>query len=163
MVAGRNVVVVGVMRPGAKFPGSTDVWTPRGGGRFSQLRGFAQLAPGATIEQVRAAVPLLDVLFIFGTALSRLLLAWVQVGGLILTSASDRRREIGIRMSLGAGFRRIVLQFAAESFWPAGARWAGWRRRLPRSYRARGGHDRTRQGAPVCPIRNAAHFRWTAD
>jgi putative ABC transport system permease protein len=135
-LAGRQVLVVGVMQPGVKFPGRTDVWTPRARGTANQIRGFAQLAPGATIDQVRAEFPLLDftplrdslrpkgagaVLFIFGTALSLLLLAWVQVGGLVLTSATNRLREIAVRVSLGASTLRIVAQFAAESFWLAGA------------------------------------------
>lgn len=135
-IAERQVLVVGVMRPGVKFPGRTDLWTPRGRGTANEIRGFAQLAQGATIEQIRSAFPLLDftplreslrpkgagaVLFIFGTALSLLLLAWVQVGGLVLTAAADRLREIAVRVSLGASTRRIVAHFAAESFWLAGA------------------------------------------
>ena len=129
--AGRRVSLVGVMSPGVKFPGRTDIWTPRVRS-LDQVSGFAQLAPGATVEQARAAFPSLDfaplresllpsgasaMLFIFGTALALLLLAWVQIGGLVLTSASDRLREIAVRMSLGAGHFRIVGQFAAESFW----------------------------------------------
>jgi predicted permease len=135
-LAGRQVLVVGVMQPGVKFPGRTDVWTPRSRGTANQIRGFAQLAPGVTIDQVRAQFPLLDftplldslrpagagaVLFLFGTALSLLLLAWVQVGGLVLTSATNRLREIAVRISLGASTRRIVAHFAAESFWLASA------------------------------------------
>ncbi|MCC7185901.1 MAG: ABC transporter permease [Acidobacteria bacterium] len=133
-LAERQVLIVGVMKPGVKFPGRTDVWTPRRQGKVFQIRGFAQIAPGVTLEQVRGAFPLLDftplrdslrpknagaVLFIFGTALSLLLLAWVQVGGLVLTSATDRLREIAVRVSLGASTRRIVGHFAAESFWLA--------------------------------------------
>lgn len=135
-LAERQVLIVGVMPPGVKFPGRTDVWTPRGRGTAGQIRGFAQLAPGVTIEHVRGAFPPLDfthlrdslrpagagaVLFIFGTALSLLLLAWVQVGGLVLTSATNRLREIAVRVSLGASTRRIVAHFAAESFWLTGA------------------------------------------
>jgi hypothetical protein len=131
-IAERRVIVIGVMQPGVKFPRNTDVWTPRGRGPMNQLRGFAHLAPGTSLEQVRAAFPLLDfvplrehlrpdgagaLLFIFAAALSLLLLAWIQVGGPILTSTSDRLREIGIRLTLGAGRRRIVGQFAAEAFW----------------------------------------------
>lgn len=135
-LAEREVLIVGVMPPGVKFPGRTDVWTPRGRGTAGQIRGFAQLAPGVTIEQVRAAFPLLDfahlresirpkgaeaVLFVFGTALALLLLAWVQIGGLVLTAAADRLREVAVRISLGASTRRIVGHSAAESFWLASA------------------------------------------
>jgi len=141
-IAERHVLIVGVMPPGVKFPGRTDVWTPRGRGTANQIRGFAQLAPGVTIDHVRSAFPLLDftplrdsvrpkgaeaVLFVFGTALALLLLAWVQVGGLVLTAAADRLREIAVRISLGASSRRIVGHFAAESFWLASAALAlGW-------------------------------------
>lgn len=130
--AGRRVSIVGVMAPGVKFPGRTDIWTLPPVRSVDQISGFAQLAPGATVEQARAAFPSLDfaplresqrpsgagtVVFIFGTALSLLLLAWVQIGGLVLTSASDRLHEIAVRMSLGAGHARILGQFAAESLW----------------------------------------------
>jgi putative ABC transport system permease protein len=130
--AGRRVSIVGVMAPGVKFPGRTDIWTLRPRQWADPVSGFAQLAPGATVEQARAAFPSLDfaplreslrpsgagtVVFIFGTALSLLLLAWVQIGGLVLTNASDRLREIAVRISLGAGRARILGQFAAESFW----------------------------------------------
>lgn len=130
--AGRRVSIVGVMAPGVKFPGRTDIWTLLPGRSVDLVSGFAQLAPGATVEQARAAFPSLDfaplreslrpagagtVVFIFGATLSLLLLAWVQIGGLVLTSASDRLREIAVRISLGAGHARILGQFAAESFW----------------------------------------------
>jgi putative ABC transport system permease protein len=131
-VAGQQVSIVGVMRPGVKFPARTDVWMPMNAAALNMHPAFVRLSPGATIEQLRVAFPLYNftplrasmrpagaatVAFIFGAALALLLLAWVQVGGLMLATASDRLREIAVRVSLGARQGGIVAQFAAESFW----------------------------------------------
>ena len=129
----RSVLIVGVMPPGVKFPGETDLWTPVRS--RSDARGFAELAPGATIEQVREAFPLLDfqdlragmrpagagaMLFILGAALGLFLLAWVQVASLMLASTSDRVREIAVKRALGARTSQIASQFAGEAAWLAG-------------------------------------------
>ncbi len=134
-IADRDVVVVGIMAPGVKFPGQTDVWAPRSQGPANRIRGYVQLSAGRTIDQVREAFPLLDfntlrgslrppgamgIVFIFGTTLVLLLLAWVQIGGLMLAGASDRGAEVAVRISLGASPRQVALEFAAEAFWLAG-------------------------------------------
>jgi len=88
--------------------------------------------PGATADQLQAAFPALDIqslekslrgtgsvlyLFIFGTTVALLLMAWVQVAGLMLASAADRLRELAVRTALGASTGRLVGLFVADGMW----------------------------------------------
>lgn len=131
-LAGRTVTVVGIMEAGVKFPGETNVWTPLNSSEMNRFLGFGRLIPGATAEQLQEAFPMLDVLslersvrgtgsipyvFIFGTTVALLLLAWVQVAGLMLARAADRLRELAVRASLGASTSRLVGLFAADAIW----------------------------------------------
>lgn len=131
-LAGRAVTVVGIMDAGVKFPGETNVWTPLNATGMNDLRGFARLIPGATAEQLQEAFPLLDIqsletsvrvtgsvkyVFIFGTTVALLLMAWVQVAGLMLARAADRLKELAVRAALGASPRRLVGLFAADATW----------------------------------------------
>ena len=128
-LAGRRVRIVGVMGPGVKFPGETNVWTPLRPNR-QLLPSYVRLANGATIQQLESLAPDLtvssladvirpdrsrDLLVLLGGAALLLLVAWVQVGSLVLASAVGRVHDLGVRLALGAGRLRLLAGFAMEN------------------------------------------------
>ena len=131
-LAGRTVTVVGVMEAGVKFPGETNLWAPLNSTGVTDFRGFARLVPGASAEQLQEAFPALDIqrldksvrargsiqyVFIFGTTVALLVMAWVQVAGLMLSRAADRLKELAVRAAMGASTGRLVGLFAADAIW----------------------------------------------
>lgn len=128
-LAGRRVRIVGVMGPGVKFPGETNVWVPMPSVQ-SRPPTYARLAPGATVEQLAVRFPALEfrqlsnairpdgsrmLLVLFGAACLLLLVAWVQVAALVFAGTIGRFRELGVRLALGAGRLRLARQFAFEN------------------------------------------------
>jgi predicted permease len=128
-LAGRRVRIVGVMGPGVKFPGETNVWAP-----VSSVRNrpptYARLSTRATVGQLAKAVPDLEItplqeaarpggveaLVVLSAAATVLLLVtWVQVAALMFSGTMQCLPEIGVRLALGAGSRRISRQFALEN------------------------------------------------
>ena len=114
-LAGRAVHIVGVMGPGVKFPGETNLWAAV---RFAtSLPDYVRLAPDATVEQLENRFPelqfrpLRDAVrpgttgsapLLFGAAVLLLLVAGLQVAAWLVAGAPEQLRDIGIRKALGA-------------------------------------------------------------
>ena len=126
----RPLRLVGVLPDEFRLPDGANLWVAQRRGS-ERLANFARLAPGATIEQVAAAVPHVAVTplrdyvrpegaFALAVLLAAtgllLLVAWVQVAALLFARAVGRTAELGVRLALGASRRRLMRQFAAESF-----------------------------------------------
>ena len=128
--------LAGVLRPAFEFPAGADVWIPEYSFfSNSPIPSYGRLAAGTTPESLRSELPGLIVtplrdyvvpggawatgLLLAGSAML-LLVAWVQIGGLVFARLASRSREIGVRLALGGRrfevWRPFVYEAAALAF-----------------------------------------------
>jgi predicted permease len=93
-------------------PLASQIPVARRGGLLSQRAGAVPAPDGINPFRADLEQPLLLVMAIAGCIL---LLACVNVSGLLLARASARTREVSIRLAIGAGRGRLIRQFFTES------------------------------------------------
>jgi putative ABC transport system permease protein len=114
---GRSLIGVGRMKPGV----TRDQAQAEMEGVFAQLRREQpDFNTGWTINLVPLREQLvgdvrLAVLALFAAVGAVLLIACGNIGSLMLTRASGRRRELAIRSAIGAGTGRLLTQLVCES------------------------------------------------
>jgi putative ABC transport system permease protein len=115
---GRSLIVIGRMKPGvtrdqaqAELEG---VMTGLRNERPDFNTGWAVNAVPLREQLVGDIKPAL--LALFGAVAAVLLIACGNIGSLMLTRASGRRRELAIRAAVGASSGRLLIQLACEAF-----------------------------------------------
>ena len=114
---GRNWIGIGRLKPGV----TRDQAQAEMEGVFAQVtREQPDFNTGWTINLVPLREQLvgdvrLAVLVLFGAVGAVLLIACGNIGSLMLTRASGRRRELAIRSAIGAGTGRLLTQLISES------------------------------------------------
>lgn len=128
-LAGRSVLVIGVMGAGVKFPGETNVWAPVPSAR-NRPPAYLRLKPNATADQLAQVFPDLEFtplreavrssatggpVALFVAAALLMSITWVQVAALTVSDVVGRLKEVGIRLALGARPRHIHSQLAIRN------------------------------------------------
>ena len=115
---GRSLVVIGRMKPGV----SRDQAQAELEGVMTGLRNERpDFNTGWTVNAVPLREQLVGdirpaLLALFGAVGAVLLIACGNIGSLMLTRASGRRRELAIRAAVGAGTGRLLTQLVCEAF-----------------------------------------------
>lgn len=115
---GRNLVAIGRMKPGiSRDQAQAEL--------ESVMTGLRNERPDFNTGWTVNAVPLREqlvgditpaLLALFGAVGAVLLIACGNIGSLMLTRASGRRRELAIRAAVGAGTGRLLTQLVCEAF-----------------------------------------------
>jgi putative ABC transport system permease protein len=114
---GRSIIPIGRLKPGVTVAQAQAEME----GVFAQVRSEQpDFNTGWSINLVPLREQLvgdvrLTVLVLFGAVGAVLLIACGNIGSLMLTRASGRRRELAIRSAIGAGSGRLLAQLTAES------------------------------------------------
>ena len=92
----------------------TAVLRARRGLRPDQPNDFAIYTPDKILDQMSSILDIVAIVMIFISSVA-LLVGGVGVMNIMLVAVTERTREIGVRMALGARRRDIVLQFLTEA------------------------------------------------
>ncbi|HYB95299.1 MAG TPA: ABC transporter permease [Vicinamibacterales bacterium] len=114
---GRSLVGIGRLKPGVT---RDQAQAEMEGVMAALTREWSDFNTGWTINLVPLREQLvgdvrLAVLVLFGAVGAVLLIACANIGSLMLTRASARRRELAIRSAIGAGTGRLLTQLICES------------------------------------------------
>jgi putative ABC transport system permease protein len=115
--SGRSLIGLGRLKPGIT---RDQAQAEMEGVMASLVRDWPDFNTGWTINLVPLREQLvgdvrLAVLALFGAVGAVLLIACGNIGSLMLTRASGRRRELAIRSAIGAGTGRLLTQLVSES------------------------------------------------